>query len=261
MDAKWIADYTCTASNALTVEWFVSPLEYSWPDGRHQADQAFRAPSSQGPAFDRLLAPALYKSAMAFDFRAKMMVYAYMREPIAKSYGLEIEGGLCSLYGLDFRSCLAQWIYIVEGYCRQLFQVTANSNVKAVAWAIPTTGDALRDKVIGAVCIALGNYLDQVVYQSTTDGKTTRLSRHLMLHGNLRNSAFYSQKNCLSLMFVLDALVFIEMVANGNFPAVFQDRSGDTQRIAKRKGVYAYEMQQSMQEPNLQKISLMDEHV
>lgn len=34
MDDNWIADYEKTSSNALTIEWFVSPLEYSWPGGK-----------------------------------------------------------------------------------------------------------------------------------------------------------------------------------------------------------------------------------
>ncbi len=145
MDANWIADYAKASSNALTVEWFVSPLEYSWLGGKNIADEAFRAPSAQNAKFDEMLAPELYKEAMKFDFRAKIMVYAFMREPIAKSFGLEIEGGLTRLYGLDFNSCLSQWIYVIEGYCRQIFQVTSPTNVKSGTWVIPITGDTLRD--------------------------------------------------------------------------------------------------------------------
>lgn len=261
MDANWIADYVKTSGNALTVEWFVSPLEYSWPGGKDIADKAFSAPSTQNGKFDEMLAPAFYKEAMTFDFRAKMMVYAFMREPIAKTFGLEIEGGLTRLYGLDFNSCLSQWIYVIEGYCRQLFQVKSTSNVKSRSWVIPITGDALRDQTIQAVCKALGDYLDTVIYQSTNDANTTRLNRHLMLHGNLKNNAFYSQKNCLSVMFVLDALVFIEMDKNLHFPSTFQDGPGDADRINRRKIVYANEMSQSLQDPNLLKLRLMDEHV
>ncbi len=82
-----------------------------------------------------------------------------------------------------------------------------------------------------------------------------------MLHGNLKDSAFYSQKNCLSVMFVLYALVFIEMEKNVHFPSIFQDGPGDANRISRRKNVYAYEMNHSLQDPNLLKLRLMDEHV
>jgi hypothetical protein len=58
------------------------------------ADTAFRGPSTQNATFDRHIAPELYKVAMKFDFRAKMMVYAFMREPVA----LEIESGPISLF-------------------------------------------------------------------------------------------------------------------------------------------------------------------
>jgi hypothetical protein len=261
MDANWNADYEKTSSNALTVEWLVSPLEYAWPNGKETADRIFSGPSTPTAKFDKLIAPTLYEVAMKFDFRAKMMVYAFMREPIARTYALEIEGGLLSLFGLDFMSCLSQWIYVVEGYCRQLFQVTNPSSVKSKSWTIPVTGDAIRDKSIAVICKALGNYLDKVVYQPTNNVQTTKLNRHLMLHGNLQNNAFYSQKNCLSLMFVLDALVFIEMVKNGNFPQVFHDGPEEANRIARRKHVYEHEMRNSLQDANLLKIALMDEHV
>lgn len=261
MNLDWIADYEKTSNNALTVEWFVSPLEYAWGNGKSIADKAFPGPSTQNASFDQMIAPELYQVAMKFDFRAKMMVYAFMREPIAKTYALEIESGLMSLFGLDFMSCLSKWIYVVEGYCRQLFQVKSQSNVKSTSWVIPTTGDATRDKTIDVVCKALACYLDTVVYQSTNNAQTTKLNRHLMLHGNLRNNAFYSQKNCISVMFVLDALVFIEMVRNGHFPQLFQDGPGDADRVTRRKRVYCYEMEHSLQDPNLLKIALLDEHV
>ncbi|HWZ64730.1 MAG TPA: hypothetical protein VNX02_17055 [Steroidobacteraceae bacterium] len=262
MDAtKWIADYEKTSRNALTVEWFVSPLEYAWGNGKQIADSVFRGPSTQNATLDQRIAPELYKVAMKFDFRAKMMVYAFMRELIAKTYALEIESGLISLYGLDFMSCLSQWIYVVEGYCRKLFQVTSQTNVKSTSWVTPTTGDPKDDRTIDVVCRALGRYLDTIVYQSTNDAQTTKLNRHLMLHGNLQSEAFYSQKNCLSLMFVLDSLVFIEMVKNGHFPQIFQDGPGEADRIARRKLVYAHEMEHSMEDPNLMKIALLDEHV
>ena len=261
MNANWIADYEKSSSNALTVEWFISPLEYAWDNGKEIADKAFRGPSTQNAIFDQSLASELFKVAMKIDFRAKMMVYAFMREPIAKTYALEIESGLMSLFGLDFMSCLSQWIFVVEGYCRQLFQVTSQNNVKSTSWVIPTTGDALRDKTINVICKAMGDYLDTIVYRSTNNTQTTKLNRHLMLHGNLQSNAFYSQKNCLSVMFVLDALAFIEMVNNRHFPQIFHDGPDEADRITRRKRVYGYELKHSMRDPNLLKIALLDEHV
>jgi hypothetical protein len=261
MNANWIADYERISSNALTIEWFVSPLEYSWGNGKEIADNIFRAPSTQNANVDQIIAPQLYEAAMKFDFRAKMMVYAFMREPTAKTYALEIESGLVNLYGLDFMSCLSQWIYVVEGYCRQLFQVASNTNVKSNSWVIPTVGDGRLDASIRSVSKTLGNYLDIVVYRSTNNALTTTLNRHLMLHGNLQNNAFYSQKNCLSVMFVLDALVFIEMVRHRHFPQMFQNGPGDADRIARRTSVYAHEMEHALQDPNILKLKVLDEHI
>jgi hypothetical protein len=261
MTPSWIADYKQTSKNALTVDWFVSPLEYAWGNGRAIAERAFPAPSVQSAGFDEILAPKLYQVAMTFDFRAKMMVYAFMREPIAKTQALEIESGLMHLFGLNFMSCLSQWIYVVEGYCRNLFRVRNMKKVESRSWTIPTTGDITRDNTIRVVCKALGDYLDNVVYKHTSDMQTKKLNRHLMLHGNRHSAAFYSQKNCLSLMFVLDALVFVEMVKNGHFPQIFQDGPGEPDRISRRKRAYSYEMEHALQPQNLLKISLLDEHL
>lgn len=261
MNTNWIAGYAKTSNNAFTAEWFVSPLEYSWGDGKTIFEQAFPGPSTPNANFDQLVAPHLFRTAMQSDFRAKMMVYAFMRESIAKTYALEIESGLMSLYGLDFLSCLSQWIYVVEGYCRQLFQVANQRNVRFTSWTIPRTADATLDQTIVAVCKALGSYLDKVVYESTNNAQTTKLNRHLMVHGNLQNNAFYSQKNCLSLMYVLDALVFVEMVNNRHFPAVFQNEPGDADRISQRKTAYVYELTHAMTPQNLLRRRILDEHV
>lgn len=261
MDAQWISDYATASANALAAEWFISPLEYSWSDGKNLSDKAFRAGSVKSDFFDTMAAPQLYKASMQIDFRAKMMVFAYMREDIAKTYSMEIESGMMSLYGLDFFSSLSQWFPVIEGYCRQLFQVQNQQNVRPTGWTIPTTGDPLRDSAIRTVSTALEAYFTTVIYRHESDAQATTLSRHLMLHGNLQNRAFFSQKNCLAVLFVLDALVFIEMVKNGNFPAVFDDEPGEAERISRRKAMYAYEMEHAFTNPYLLKVELLKEHV
>jgi hypothetical protein len=261
MDVNWITDFAKTSNNAFTADWFVSPLEYSWGDGKNIFDKAFRAPSTANANFDEHLAPQLFRTSMQVDFRAKMMVYAFMRESIAKTYSLEIESGLMSLYRLDFLSCLSQWIYVVEGYCRQLLQVPCLTNVRSTLWSIPTTGDMTLDGTIGAVCKALGDFLDKLLYESTNDFQTTRLNRHLLAHGNLQNKAFFSQKNCLSLMFVLDALVLVEMVKNLHFPVFLQNQPGESDRVDQRKAVYMCELEHAFFPQNLLKRQLLDEHV
>ncbi len=90
MTEDWQNDFEETTQNALTVDWFISPLEYSWPDGKRLFDKLFSAASSPSKQFDELYSPEIYKTSMTFDFRAKMMVFAYMRQDISKSYGLEI---------------------------------------------------------------------------------------------------------------------------------------------------------------------------
>jgi hypothetical protein len=99
------------------------------------------------------------------------------------------------------------------------------------------------------------------MFKSATDPHIERLSRHLLLHGNVGNKEFFSQKNCLLLMFILDALVVIEMVKNRAFPAVFDDQLGEAERIKRRKSLYMLQLKHAFQDDNLLKIEVLKEHV
>jgi hypothetical protein len=257
----WINDFQTASKNALTRDWFISPLEYHWTDGKRIIDAMFRIGDAPSPAFDEMISTELYRSSMQVDFRAKMVVLAFMREPIARSFGVEIENGLVNLYQLDFLSCISQWIYVVEGYCRKLFNVSSLTNVKSVGWTIPTTGNAERDRVIRTLSEALGNYLDGVMFKSASNPTIERLSRHLLLHGNQENKSFFSQKNCLILMFILDALVVIEMGKNCNFPTVFDERSGENDRIERRKALYQALLQHVFSDQELLKRQILEEYL
>jgi hypothetical protein len=261
MTDTWIDDFENVSKNALAQEWFVSPLEYHWPDGKNLFDKIFQAGGSPSAGFDEMVSPHLYKVAMQVDFRAKMMVYAFMRQDIAKSFCVEIESGLLSLYSLNFLPCLSQWIYVVEGYCRKLFSVSSFSNVKSSGWIVPTTGDTMRDRLIQSLSEALAKYLDGVMFKSGSDPNIERLSRHLLLHGNLENKNFFSQKNCLLLMFILDALVVIEMMKHEAFPAVFYNRPGEADRIERRKTLYMMQLTHAFADLNLLKINVLKEHL
>jgi hypothetical protein len=257
----WAKDFEQVSKNALSQEWFVSPLEYHWGDGKKLLDNMFPAPGTPSTTFDGIAAPQLYKMAMKLDFRAKMIVYAFMRQGIAKSYGVEIENGLLNFYRLDFFSCLSQWIYVIEGYCRNLFSVTSSSNVKSNGWTIPTTGDATLDDAIKSLSDALAKYLDGVMFMGTSNPNIERLSRHLLLHGNAQNKELFSQKNCLLLMFILDALVFIEMLKNRAYPQVFNSLPGEDQRIQERKALYMMQLKRAFEDDNLLKIQVLKEHL
>lgn len=261
MTEDWKNDFEQANQNALTVNWFVSPLEYYWPDGKQLFDNIFGVASSPSTQFDKLFSPKIYQISMTFDFRAKMMVYAFMRQDIAKSYGLEIENGLIHLYRLDFASCISQWIYVIEGYCRKLFTVTSLQNVRPSSWNIPVSGNASHDSYIQTISTSLSNYLTGVLFRGTSDFSTETLSRHLLLHGNSENKDVFSQKNCLVLMFILDALVTIEMAKKQQFPQAFSDQEGEPQKIKRRKLFYSKVMESSFDDQNLLRIDILNEHV
>lgn len=261
MNYVWHNDFERTNQNALSVDWFVSPLEYFWPDGKQRFDKLFPAPSRASSEFDESSSPSIYMTSMQIDFRAKMMVFAFMRQEISKSYGLEIENGLMHLYRLDFASCISQWIYVIEGYCRKLFAVTSIQNVHPGSLTIPVAGSARHDSFIQSLSTCLSVYLSRVLFTGTSDFSTERLSRHLLLHGNVQNKGFFSQKNCLNLMFLLDSLVVIEMARNKQFPQVFNEREGESEKIKQRKYLYQKLRESAFHDDNLLRIEILKDHL
>ncbi len=257
---EWLADYDRVSANANALEWFVSPLEYHWSDGKRIFDAMFRSGGSPNPNFDEMVSPDLFRSSMQVDFRAKMMVFAFMRQSISGSFGVEIENGLLALYRLDFFECLSQWVYVVEGYCRKLFSVQSLSNVKSSSWSIASIGDVSRDRIIASIRNALSSYLDGILFASGNDLNIQRLSRHLLFHGNVQNKKFFSQKNCLIVMFILDALVTIEMVKSSAFPAIFDEEGDEHARIQRRKQLYSKQLEYTFSDQNLLKIQVLGEH-
>lgn len=260
MTQNFLDDFKKINQNALTTDWFVSPLEYYWPDGKQLFDKLFHSVSSPSTQFDEMVSPLIYKTSMQFDFRAKMMVFAFMRQDISKSYGLEIENGLMHLYRSDYASCISQWIYVIEGYCRKLFSVSSLQNVRSDSWIFPTSGSTTHDSLIQTLSTSLSNYLSGVLFQGTSDFSTEKLSRHLLLHGNSQNKSIFNQKNCLVLMFLLDALVVIEMAKKQQFPQVFSEQEGELQKIEQRKSLYLRLMESSFDDDNILRISLLKEH-
>ena len=261
MTDDWLNDFERTNQNALSADWFVSPLEYSWQNGKQLFDKLFPTVSSPSAQFDGKWTPQIYKTSMQVDFRAKMMVFAFMRQDISKSYGLEIENGLMHLYHLDFASCISQWIYVIEGYCRQLFCVASTQNVRPNSWTIPASGSTGHNSFVQSLSTCLSEYLSRVLFQGTSDSNTDRLSRHLLLHGNVQNKSFYSQKNCLLLMYLLDTLVVIEMAANKQFPQLFSEHEGESEKIVRRKYIYTKLVENAFHDDNILRIEMLQEHL
>jgi hypothetical protein len=261
MIEAWVSAYETTNQNALSAEWFISPLEYSWPDGKNLFNKIFSGPATPSSKLDGIVAPEIFKSSMQIDFRAKMMVFAFMRQDISKSFGFEIENGLMHLYRLDFMSCLSQWIYVVEGYCRKLFSVQSLQNVRPSLWQLPISGDVGLDRLIAKLASSLESYLNGVMFRSTSNFHIEALNRHLLLHGNVANKDFFNQKSCLILMFILDALVVIEMAKNKAFPAVFDERDDEAERIERRKFIYMKQMAIALQDESLLKMEILKEHL
>lgn len=254
-------DYKKTNTNAMSSGWFVSPLEYFFPDGKEVFDKVFAVSAINNSNFDNLVAPALFKNAMNTHFRSQMMVLGFMKQNISKSYSLEIENGLMHFYRLDFLSTISQWIYVIEGYSRQLFKVKSNQSSKHKDWTIPKVNDKSLDDLISCLADSLGTFVNNVLFASSNNTNIETINRHLLLHGNAQNNNIFSQKNCFVLMFALDALLVIEMVQNRVFPMMFQSNNEDNGKISKRKVLYSQILKSVFENENVLKIEILKEHV
>lgn len=254
-----IVDFRTTSKNAIKSKWIISPLEYFWIDGKKLFDNIFKDECS---ILSKEISPIIYKTCMNSHFRATMMVVGFMREPISKKFSLEIENGLLNFYRLDFLSTISQWIYIIEGYMRIIFNVTnGNSAINPDNWIIPETDDPHYDNIINNFIESLSLFSKEILFCKDYNPNSIDLNRHLLLHGKINNKEFFSQSNGLKLLFVLDTLLAIEMVKNKNFPAIFNTSNKENIMIQARESTYQNELSLAMEDHNLTKIQLLKEHI
>lgn len=254
-----IVDFRKTSQNAIHNKWIISPLEYFWPDGKLLFDNIFKENCTIS---SKLIAPLIYKNCMNYHFRANMMVLGFMKQPISKKFSLEIENGLLNFYRLDFLSTISQWIYIIEGYMKILFKVkNGQSAIDPDNWEIPGTDDVHYDNIISNFTESLALFSKDVLFCKNYDSNSIDLNRHLLLHGKINNKQFFSQSNTLKLLFALDTLVAIEMVKNKIFPDIFSCTDQETKMIENRKVIYQHELSLTMEDHNLMKIKLLEEHL
>jgi hypothetical protein len=254
-----IVDFRKTSQNAIKNKWIISPLEYFWPDGKLLFDNIFKENNTVSL---KIVTPLIYKNCMDCHFRANMIVLGFMKQPIAKKFSLEIENGLLNFYKLDFLSTISQWIYIIEGYMKIIFNVqNGQSSIDPDNWNIPETDDPHYDNIISNFTESLSLFSKNVLFCKNYDSNSIDLNRHLLLHGKISNKEFFSQSNALKLLFALDTLLAIEMVKKKVFPAVFSCTKQDTKMIENRKVIYQNELSLTMENHNLMKIQLLKEHL
>ncbi len=138
--------------------------------------------------------------------------------------------------------------------------VQSRSNINISKWKIPLSGDVGQDKIIDAFSNALKKYVHGIMLTSTSTSSIDRLNRNIVLHGNAENKDIFSQKNCLILMFLLDALVVIEMMKNKAFPTVFSDLLGEAERVEQRRILYQAQLAYAFDPLNLLKVALLKQH-
>lgn len=261
MYKEWIDEYKIVNENAINSGWFVSPLEYFWPDGAELFGKIFAKPISSNDSFDRVVAQVLFKNSLNIHFRAQMMVLGYMKQSTAKSMGLEIENGLISLYKLDYPSAISQWMYLIEGYTRKLFKIKSTKSLdRKNEWKIPKTDNSELNILIDCLSNSLKIFLLSVLFKPSNTTTNDSINRHVLLHGNAENKKIFSQKNCLILMFCLDALLVIEMIENGVFPAIFKTDEEDERKISQREHLYSQTMSSVFEDVNLLKYETLNEH-
>lgn len=253
-------DFLGTSKNALNKNWTISPLDYFWADGKKLFDKVFAHDSKD--ELDDCIIPILYKMTMQCDFRAKMMVLCYMKEPVISKFSLEIENGLLHFYGLDFISTISQWIYVFEGILRDMFGLSKQKEiVEHNKWNIPIAKDSTYQDLMDVFIDSIKNFTKNVLFQSNEDFQTTSINRHLLSHGKVYNKDFFSQTNCLKLLFSLDTLLMIELLKNGNFPKVFDTTEEEKIMINKRINLYSSSLSTVFSVHNLLKVEVIKEHL
>lgn len=256
MDQASLNQFKQINNNAYNAKWFISPLEYSWTNGQKLFEELFKEARKPSLQFDELSSPQIYQTSMQCNFRSQIIVLAFMKQNIAKSYGLEIENGLMHLYKLDFVSCISQWIYVIEGYCRKLFNI---NNIKQ-KWILPTCKDLCCNTYITTISVELERYVKDILFASTKVYNNQILNRHVLYHGNNQNSDIFNQKNCLILMFLLDALVCIESASNGALPYLFSPTTEEKNKINRRQYLYHTLLKNTLSEDDLLRSSILKEH-
>lgn len=253
-------DFLKTNTNALASNWTISPLDYFWSDEKNLFDKVFSI--SHDNELDELIAPELYKMTMQCDFRAKMMVLCYMKEPIVSRFSLEIENGLLHFYGLDFVSAISQWIYVFEGILRNMFGLSGQNEItKHERWNELATLNPEYQELLNTFVESIKNFTKNVLFQRNEDLQSISINRHLLSHGKVYNKDFFSQSNCLKLLFALDTLLMIEMLQNGNFPKVFSPSESENAMISKRVSLYSSKLGMVFDNYNLLKNEIIKEHL
>lgn len=259
-----IVDFRYTNKNAIRNKWIISPLDYFWPDGKKVFNAIFQdtLSNTNSKDFQEIVVPLLFKTSTNIDFRSKMIVLGFMKQSISKKYSFEIENGLIHLYRLDFLSAISQWIYIIEGYMREIFQVqNGKSAVNPDNWIVPETDDSHYDNILGNFVESLSSFSKNILYCKSYNSTDADINRHLLLHGKVQNKNLYSQENALKLFFALDTLLAIEMVSNQVFPGIFTCDEKESKMIEQRKVLYSYELAKNFDEINVLKNELLKEHL
>ncbi len=253
-------DFLKTNNNALSSNWTISPLDYFWADGKNLFDKVFLI--SHDNELDKLIVVELYKMTMQCDFRAKMIVLCYMKESNISKFSLEIENGLLHFYGLDFVSTISQWIYVFEGIIRDMFGLNGQSEIiKHDRWNELNAKNPEYQKLMDAFVESIKNFTKNVLFQRDEDLQAISINRHLISHGKVYNKDFFSQSNCLKLLFALDTLLMIEMLKNGTFPKVFSPSESENIMIDRRISLYSTKLQMVFDNYNLLKNEIMKEHL
>ena len=126
---------------------------------------------------------------------------------------------------------------------------------------IPKVNDKNLDDLINCLANCLGTFFNSVLFASSNNRNLETINRHLLLHGNAENNNIFNQKNCLILMFCLDALLVIEMIQNKKFPGILNATEEDLKKIEKREFIYDQILKSIFENENILKKELLKEHV
>ncbi len=250
----FLIDYQKASSGLFKFHWIISPFEFQWPG----ANNIFKTCSNNGGIDEKLTPALLYRDSMIYNYRASIQVCVFLKYKESKKFAHIFENGLLCLYGLDYISCISQWMYIIEGYTRGLFNVAKASDISS--WKQPSSGLPEYDKIVSVLFEVFKEYYKNYLFRTEDDlqHNDSKLSRHTLLHGKKVNYSYFSQANSLRLLYAIETLLAIEMYSNGDF-LFFDYNEQQKKQIDKRVQLYSLAMGNTFSEESTLKLEIFNE--
>ena len=262
IEQQIINDYAAVNDRLLPWDWFVSPY-YNGLEFNKLNTFSVRLTNpyckEEKEKIGKLVADLLLKGCLDFKFRSIVVFEGYRVTPNLCKFSHLFEAGLLELYRLNFIACLGIWVPLVEGIVRSMLGITFSHRVNRDDLKNLSANDPDEQPFLDVVVDRLLSFFSHYLYKSvnsTSDLGSHNLNRHFFSHA-ISNEPLYCRDNCLKLLNVFDALLAIDFIVDSHFKSIF-DRQHE--RVKQRKKYYKRVLKQGLDDVNLFKLNLLEDH-